>query len=225
MENAVELDKIKDLWTQSNRQLEASTRLNTLLLQQWNLRKADTSLARLKRGLICELIVSVIAVGALAYFGYQHLREPRFLIPAALLYVYALSYLVAVARQLVQIASVDYDEPVVTIQKKLETLRVARIRTTLWTLLFAPLMWLPIFIVGLRGIFGVDIYPAASPAWLTGNVLFGLAVIALAIFLARRYGPRLERSTAMRRLADAIAGRTLSEARNSLDAIRRFEES
>jgi hypothetical protein len=74
-------------------------------------------------------------------------------------------------------------------------------------------------------LFGVDVYQYAGTAWLVGNVVFGLAVIPLAIFLARRYGPRLEGSTVMRRLAEAIAGQTLSEARASLDSIRRFAES
>jgi hypothetical protein len=223
MENAMELDEMKNLWAQSNRKLEASMRLNVVLLQQWNLSRLDTLLGRLKRGLIFELVTSVIAVAALAYFGYQRLREPQFVIPAALLYLYALVYLIAVARQLTQITGVDYDEPVVAIQKKLEELRLARVRTTLWALLFAPLMWLPILIVGMLVLFGVDVYEYANPAWLAGNALFGLAVIPLAISLARRYGRRLEGTTAIRRLADAIAGQTLSEARASLDSIRRFE--
>lgn len=221
----MELDELKKLWAESNRRLERSMRLNVLLLQQWNLRKVDTSLGRLKRGLTFELIVSAIAVGALAYFGYQHLREPQFLIPAALLYLYALGYLIAVARQLGQVAVVDYDEPVVAIQIKLEGLRLARIRTTLWALLVGPLMWLPIFIVGMRGIFGVDVYSFANAAWLAANLVFGLAVIPLAIVLARRYGPRLEGSTAMHRLTDAIAGNGVAEALASLDSIRRFEEA
>jgi hypothetical protein len=187
----MELDEMKSLWAQSNRKLEESTRLNVVLLQRWNLRKVDTSLGRLKRGLVFELIVSVIAVGALAYFGYQHLRQPQFLIPAALVYLYALSYVIAVARQLAQISAIDYDEPVVAIQKKLEALRLARIRTTLWALLVGPLMWLPIFIVGMLGLFGVDVYAVSNSAWLVGNVFLGLAVIPLAVFVARRYGPRL----------------------------------
>jgi len=221
----MELEEIKGLWTESNRNLEASMKLNTLLLAQWNLRKTDTSLSRLRRGITFELIVNAVAVFLLGLFAAQHVHEPRFLVPAVLLDIYAIGLLIAGVRQLAQLSVIDYDEPVVAIQKKLEALRVARIRTTLWILLFAPLMWLPIFIVGLRGIFGVDVYAAASPAWLAGNVLFGLAVIALAIFIARRYGPRLSRATAIRRLADAIAGNSLTEARDSLDAIRRFEES
>lgn len=221
----MELAEMKNLWAQSNRKLEESVRLNVLLLQRCNLSRVDTLLARLGRGLIFELAMGVFAAGALAYFGYQHLREPQFLIPAVLLYLYALTYLIAVARQLAQVAGVDYDEPVLAIQKKLEELRLARVRTTLWALLFAPLMWLPILIVCAVGLFGLNVYEYANTEWLVGNVLFGLAVIPLAVFLARRYGPQLERSTAIRRLADAIAGQSLSDARASLDSIRRFEES
>ena len=221
----MELDEVKNLWAQSSGKVEASMRLNVLLLQQLNLNKTATLLGRIQRGLIFELVISVIAVGALAYFGYQHLREPQFLIPAALLYIYALIYLIAVARQLTQVAGVDYDEPVVAIQKRLEELRVARIRTTLFALLFAPLMWLPILIVGTFVLFGANVYEYADPGWLAANALFGLAVIPLAMLVARRYGPRLEASTTMRRLADAIAGQTLSDARASLDSIRRFEEA
>ena len=52
---------VKDLWAQSNRKLEQSMRLNLLLLEQWNLRKTDTLLGRLKLGLIFELALSIIA--------------------------------------------------------------------------------------------------------------------------------------------------------------------
>lgn len=221
----MELDEMKRLWAQSNGRLEASMHLNVLLLQQWNLRKTDTLLKRLQLGISIELIVNVAVIVFLGFFASRHFREPQFAIPAAMLYLYEIAIVVANARQLATIASMDYDEPVVAIQKKLQGLRLARIRTTLGTLLFAPLMWLPILIVGMLGVFDVDVYAFASPAWLAANVLFGLAVIPLAIFLARRYGPRLARWSAMRRLADAIAGNTLTAALESLDSIRRFEET
>jgi hypothetical protein len=124
----------------------------------------------------------------------------------------------------VEINAVDYDEPVVAIQRKLEQLRLSRIRTTLATLLFAPLMWVPLLIVGLRA-FGVDLLAVTSASWLAANVLFGFAVIPLAVFVARRYGQRLGQSTLMRSLADEVAGRSLIAALNSLDTIRRFEEA
>jgi RNA polymerase sigma factor (sigma-70 family) len=130
----------------------------------------------------------------------------------------------AAARQLFELRSLDYDEPVVAIQDRLQGLRLARIRATMGTLLFAPLMWVPLLIVATRAFLGIDIYAAASPAWLTANVLFGLAVIPTAVVIARAFGPRLERSTPMRFLADEIAGRSLAAALDDLAAIRRFAE-
>ena len=91
------------------------------------------------------------------------------------------------------------------------------------TLLFAPLMWVPLLVVTTRGLFGIDVY-GAGWTWLVVNALFGLAVIPLAVLAARRYGPRLQRFTPLRDLADGIAGRGLADALHSLDAIRRFEE-
>jgi hypothetical protein len=219
----MEIEEIRNLWAQSNRKLEASMRLNTLLLQQSNLRKADTLLKQLSRGITFELIVNVIGVVLLGGFAARHLHEPRFLIPAVALDLYAIAIVAAGVRQLSEINTVDYDEPVVAIQRKLADLRLMRIRTTLWTLLFAPLMWVPLLIVAMRGLFGVDVYAAGS-GWLFANALFGLAVIPLAIFMAKRYGARIASFTPVRRLADGIAGRSLAAALDYLDAIRRFEE-
>jgi hypothetical protein len=146
------------------------------------------------------------------------------LVPAALLDVYAIALLVAGARQLFELRSLDYDEPVVAIQSRLQRLRLARIRATMWTLLFAPLMWLPLLIVTSRGLFGLDLYAVASPAWLAANAIFGLAVIPLANAIAKRYGSKLERATPMRFLADEIAGRSLAAALDDLATLRRFAE-
>jgi hypothetical protein len=223
MERFMELEEIRTLWAQRNRELEASTRLNTALLQQWNLRAAGTAMKHFGRGVWFELIVNAIGLMLIGAFAADHVHEPHFLAPAAAIGVYAVVLSIACARQLADAGALDYDEPVVAIQQSLERLRIRRIRLTLWTLLFAPLMWLPLLIVTLRGIFGVDAYAALSPSWLVANALFGFAVIPSAIFLARRYGPRLAAYTSMRRLADQIAGRSLSSALDSLDALRRFE--
>jgi hypothetical protein len=220
----MELEELKALWNQSNRELEASTRLNKLLFAQWNLRKTDTSLERLARGITFELILNLAGIALLGWFAADHAGEPKFFIPAAMLAVYAIALVIAGARQLFALRSLDYDEPVVAIQRRLQRLRLARIRETMWTLLFGPLMWVPLLIVASRGLFGIDIYAVASPAWLAANAIFGLAVIPLAIAIAKAYGSKLERATPMRFLADEIAGRSLTAALDDLAAIRRFAE-
>jgi hypothetical protein len=220
----MELEELKHLWNESNRKLEASSRLNTLLFAQWNLRKADTLLKRLAGGTAFELIVNLIGIVLLGWFAADHVHEPRFFIPAAMLDVYAIALAVAGVRQVFELRSLDYDEPVVAIQDRVQRLKLARIRATMGTLLFAPLMWVPLLIVATRGLFGIDIYAVASPAWLVANALFGLGVIPIAVVIARAFGPRLEHATAIRSLADQIAGRSLAAALDDLAALRRFAE-
>jgi hypothetical protein len=87
----MELEELKDLWNESNRKLEASSRLDTPLVGQRNLRRADTSLKQLARGITAELIVNLIGIVLLGAFAADHAREPRFFIPAAVLDVYAIA--------------------------------------------------------------------------------------------------------------------------------------
>lgn len=219
----MELDELKQLWQESTQQLAASLRLNRLLLAQSNLRRVETALGRLGGGITFELLLTLAGIVLVGWFAAEN-PQPRFLIPAALIDVYAIGMVVAYARQLVMLRTTDYDEPVVAIARRLEELRVLRVRSTLGALLFGPLMWMPFFIVGARLLWGVDVYAVAGPAWLVANVFFGLAVIPASIAVARVFGPRLRGSGALRALADEVAGRSLMKALDDLAAVTRFAE-
>ena len=194
----MEIEEIKNRWAESNRNLEACVRLNKVLLQRLNLRQsqyaAHTALSRnclradreryRHRPLGCirrrsHTRAAVSVAGSRARRLCDCARGCRR--PAAR------------GNQVPSITTSRWSSS----RRSSSDLRLTRIRTTLWTLLFAPLMWVPLLIVALRGLFGVDVY-AAGPAWLVANALFGVAVIPLAIFIAKRYGSRLAGFTPMR---------------------------
>jgi hypothetical protein len=219
----MQFDELKELWQESAQRLAASLRLNALLLQQANLRKVESAVDRLSRGATFELAVTLAGIVLLGWFGANN-PQPRFLLPAIAIGVYAIALVIANASQIAALKALDYDEPVVAIAQRLESLKAQRIRTTLGMLLLGPLMWLPFFIVGIRLLFGADVYAVAGLPWLVANVLFGLAVIPLAIVLARIFGPRLRGSNALRILAADIAGRSLANALEHLATLRSFTE-
>lgn len=182
----MELEDLKRSWEENDRKLDANIRLNTRLLHESVLDKAETALRRLSRLLALELLLNLGVTIALGSFLAEHAAQARFLLPAAALDLCAIALIIAGIRQLAAIAKVDYSAPVVAIQKRLESLRVERLRAAKWTLLLAPLLWTPLLVVSLEGVLGVDAYAIFGAGWLAANLLFGLLVIALAVGISRR---------------------------------------
>lgn len=220
----MDLQEMKDRWMEYDRKMEASLRLNTRILREMNLSRVDSSLKRLSRVIIFELLASLGVVIALGMFIAGHIQEMRFLAPAVALELCALALVVASIRQLAALHGLDYSAPVVAIQKQLEALRIERIRTTQWTLLLSPLLWTPLLIVAIEGLFGVDAYLFLDGLWLAANLLFGLAFIPLMLWAARHFASRWKGSPLLQSLMDDLAGRSLVAATGFLNELSRFEE-
>ncbi len=219
----MEFDDFKLLWNEYDRKLAASLRLNTFLLQQANLGPVKGWMRTVVRGHVFELIVNAIAIFLIGSFAADHAGEARFLLPSVALGIYAVLLVAESIRQMVAIHAIDYEEPVVAIAKKLEQLRIKRIAIVKWTLFTAPLLWIPLLIVCLRGFFGIDAYAALGAGYLAANLALGLSIIPLALWVSRRYATRFERSSLVRSLMDDVTGRSLMAALESLSTIRRFE--
>ena len=219
----MELDDLKDRWNEYDRKLDANLRLNSRVLREFGLNRVDSSLRRLTRLIVFELMMGLVATVLLGGFIADHLGEARFLAPAVALDLFVIYFIGWSIRQWVALASLDYGEPVVEIQRKLELLRMDRIRMTKWVFLLSPLLWIPLLIVGVEGLLGLDAYAILDTAWLVSNFVFGLAVIAVAVWASRRYADRLQGSPLARRVADALADRSLVEAAGFLGTLSSFE--
>jgi hypothetical protein len=219
----MELDDLKQKWTEQDAKLEKSIRLNTRLLRESAMTRVGAALAPISWGIAVEGILNVAVVLFLGSFLGDHIGQPRLAAPAALLFVCAIAILNAGIRQWVALRTIDYGEPVLAIQKRLASLRVSRIRTTKWILLVSPLLWTPMLIVGFHALTGLDPYAFMDGQWLAGNLIFGVVFLAGMLWLSKRTGGRLAQSPAMRRLLDDVAGRRLVAATGALDEIERFE--
>src|SRR5262245_13781472 len=219
----MDLDELKKRWADQEHALGENIRLSTRLLRASELGKAETALRRLTRLLWLEVVTNGIAAVWLGSFIAAHVSDTRFLVPAAILDVCTVLLLIAGIRQLVAIRTIDYSAPIVRIQRRLESLRIERIRTTKITLLGGPLLWTPLLIVAARGLFGIDLYATVTSAWLLANIFFGVAVIVVAVWVSRRYAEHLEASSFWGRLMRHLAGKSLNSAVGFVNAVERFE--
>lgn len=209
-------------WATLDKKLETSIRLNTELLRQTKLEKTRSALQRLAFFIWVELLITIPLVLVIGSFLANHWREPAFFIPGLTLHVAAIGLISSCIYQLVMLNQIDFSAPVLTIQKKLESLRIHRIRETKWIFLLAPLLWTPLLIVVFRGL-GVNAYVTFDLTWMAANFIFGLAVVVSGIWVSKRYRHRMAHIPWIQKLMNDLAGHNLNQALGALANLSEFE--
>ncbi len=214
---------LDDLWRTYDRALEAAVAPDMRQHRATYLNKANSALGRLSRSVLVEAAFGIPLLIVLANYVADNIGVARYVLPALALLAMVIGQLAFSVYQLGVLSELDFAVPVLTLQKRLAVLRVRRIRVTQWTLLLSPLLWVPLLLVAIHGLLGIDPYAILNQTWLTVNVLFGVAVIPLGWWASRRLAHRFGRAPAMRRLLDDIAGRSLTDAMAYLDQLKQFE--
>jgi hypothetical protein len=212
----MELDELKEKWAEHDRKLDQSLRLNRQLLREMYTRRARFALWRLAAMLAAGSVLTLPVIVGLGRYIAQNWFVPRFVLPAAALDLAAIATLAALIAQISLALSIDYNQPVALIQKRLETLRKFRIRYIQAISLDATLAWVLIFIVLYR--LGFD------AAWIVANLAFGFLVLVIGFWLSKRYGKRVSNSAFGQRFLRDLAGYNLNAASGSMDTLAEFEE-
>src|SRR3984893_5111373 len=165
----MELEDLRHAWEAHGRRVDDTSHLNRQVVHSVITPKTETAMKPLSRLLWIELVVNAGAAVWLGSFLADNVTVARYALPAAALDILVIALLIAGGRQLVAISRVDYGQPVFVIQRRIESLRAERIRATMATLIVAPLAWVPLLIVALKGLVGVDAYAIFSSAWLIAN--------------------------------------------------------
>jgi hypothetical protein len=220
----MELDALKQRWAEQDRKLDACIRLNRDLLIAGRRNRVQSPLRRFAFSAGFGALSGLIGTMVLGSFIYDNLAEPRFALPAVLLHVWMIATLAASIRQMAMALRIDYDQPIAAIQKQIESVRILRIRVTRWALLTGQLVWwIPFLIVALKGFWGLDAYKLFGAAFLLANLAAGLAIIPLAIWVAKKFSGRLGKSPLMQRLMRDVAGHNLNAATDFLTALAAFD--
>lgn len=217
----MELDEMQSAWRDLSDRLDRLASGCAGLRVEMQKNEVARSLRSTLAWTAADLVGSAATLGLLGAFVASQTAW-RFIVPALVLYPLAIATLAASVAQCVLLVRLDYGDPVVAIQARLERLFMLRLRTIRMELLFACLLWLPIMIVLMRGIAGADLY-ALGPAWLAANAAFGALMVPALWLLARYAGPRFNRTAFGRFLLDDLTGRGLADARRRLADIARFQ--
>lgn len=218
----MDLEDLRQIWQEQDRKLSAFLRADARRAAESTLRRAETSSRGIAWTVLLDLVLSAIPVIWLGSFIADHLAEPAFAIPAAVLDVLAIALLAAYARQYASLKTLDWTGPVAAIQRRLADVRVRRVRVIRWILFLSPLLWALMLVVGLKGFFGIDAYAGFGVRFIAANVLFGLAFLGAAVWVSRRYADRPGAHPFLRERIRDLAGRNLAEAERLAAAAAAF---
>lgn len=212
----MELDELKTAWREMN-----ETRF-ARIENELRLRRTRTDLRRFAIAPIFELAVGAFGPLLVGSFLANGPHQARFVIPGVFLMIAAIAMLPIAIWQIAAVGRIDYSRPIVEVQKQIAAIRIFRIRTTQWTLVLAPALWMPLATVAFMGLFRVDVYRTFGVPYVMANLAFGLLAAPVLYWIGRSVGRRYQGTDGMRRLLDSIGGDGLSRAMRDLDETAEF---
>jgi hypothetical protein len=215
----MELDDMKQVWAAHGAALERSISISERLLRETMLRKVRFALAPYVVWRALEVVFGICMLLAVMPVLVQHLAEPRYLIVAGGLAVFVVAMTAMCGHLLVASLRLDYGGSVAAIQRDVAQLKLAEYRTFKWALLGGVVMWLPALLVVFEALTGVDGLARVNLGYLISNIAVGVGVLAIGMWLSRKYVERGKSS----RIVDALSGRSLRVTEGHLAELASFE--
>ena len=218
------LEELRNEWSGRSRRLDERLRLSTHLLRNDWIERQRERVCKLGPFGKFSMAVWIVTMVLLGLFLGAHANQPALLVTALVLEVWVIAAGFAQVCQQQALRNLDFGLPIMELQARVETLRIARIRSFNRAFLTGQIVWwIPFVVVVFAGVFGADLYLSpwfrAFAAW---NIAGGVVFIPIALWVSSRYGERFSRLSVVRRIADSIAGRDLAAAREYLEKLSQF---
>jgi hypothetical protein len=219
----MELEALKKSWEEYDKKLDQNLKLNKQIFKEMNLTKTRLSLRSILIFRILEILFFVIAVIALGSFIGNHWGSMQFVIPAAILHIFAIIGLAGSIGQIALIAQIDYAAPITIMQKKLEQVKMHMVQVTRLMMLSIP-FYLAYAVLGFKLFFGVDIVAQGDPNWWLANIILSLLFIPLAIWIYQKLSWKNMHIPWVKSFIYSAGGKQITKAMGFLQEIDNFEK-
>jgi hypothetical protein len=219
----MELDELKQTWNEHARKLDRVLSLNLQGFKTAQLDKTQSALGRFKMYLVFEMIIGIALLLASGAYMADHFSVPTLAVPALIFAASALIAVIGDIRELILLGQINYADPVTTIQKKLERIKLHFLRTIRLMVLMLPL-YLVYVVLGMNLLFGWDILAHGDKAFLWANVVFSLLLIVPAAWLFRNLTFQNIGHPVIRAFVNGGGGKQILAAMEFLNALQEFED-
>ncbi len=221
--SGMDLDAMRDRWASANRDVDAQLTMDVAAVRVTLQRREKNLFQRHSGWLLAGIVAGFALTAVLIAFIVVTAQDLRYVGMAALLLILVVAELVVDWRQWRALSQLDFDRPVLAVRAELGALRVRRLAMVKWIFLTAFFLWLPMLMVFVRGVFGVDLLRVLDPSFIWINQAVTLAVIPLGLGISHWTARRFGQSTGYQGFLDDLAGRSWSRAQKAFDTRQRFE--
>ncbi|MCW0483064.1 hypothetical protein [Gaoshiqia sediminis] len=179
---------IQEIWNQHGILLEKTRKLNESLLREVKLGQAKSSLKSLLFLPISTLLFYLIAASYGLYFTVVNWETWYFAFSGAVVTFFSLLFIASSIRQLKQILSIDYQAPVLKLQKDTSRIKVSvvyNLKIAAWILPFAPFIGL--FLV--KALFNFDLIQIINDGMIVSFAVVTIILEILSLFVLRALRP------------------------------------
>lgn len=207
----MELQQLQEKWLEQDARL---VRLNLRVVLLADVKPAVQRMSWLQGANALATMAVIIFLGN---FAFENWQSPRFLVAALVLDTLAIVLLSAQVRLIVAASEINYSDSVTVLRRKIEEMRVLRIRTIRWILTLSMLAFTPLLLVAMKVLLNRDAWQVFDRGWLISHAVLGVAMIPLSIWITRRFEHRLPG------FVRELAGTNLNAAIDSLASLTEFE--
>lgn len=217
----MELEELKNKWNEQNKKLNESLRLNEDLIENVKIDKTKSKMYGLLIKRIAEAIVFFIIVMMLGTYIGNNFTLTAPVISALVLFAFSIVGLSGSIGQIFYIMSIDYEKPVVEIQKDISRVRTHSIQILRLILLSVPFYTAYIFL-GAKIILGFDLFTSADDIWLITQAVFSVILLFPTFWLVRELGRKTNKKW-LKGLLDKLVGSTTFDAVRLLEDLNEFK--
>jgi hypothetical protein len=214
-----DLEILRGRWADSSRRVDATLALDDDAVRTLLATRTRRAFRHHSRWLVATSTIAAVVSIALIAFIAVHWGQWLYVLLAGLILPMAVTFAIVDTLQLQALRRLTFDHPTKQLRERLDALQARQVSVAKWQLLTSVLLWFPVLIVPLKGIFGIDIVAALAPSVIWVNLLLGVVLIPVGLLIANWMMRRWGTTPAMRRLLTDMAGGSWARARAAYETL------
>ena len=214
--------ELAELFETFDDKLTRSISVNLKTAEELRMLKSVSVIGELRQQRIIELIFCAVIILFLGSFLYANLESPSLTISAGIITFFVILDISGTVRQLVLISKFDYAQSVTQNQAILVSLQTHTV-IYLRLAILQPPFFLAYILIGFKVFFDVEIWIAGNRNWLISNLILGIILIPVSVWLYRKIQIKNLHIKWVKSLIEFSGGKKLSRAMLFLKEIEKFK--